>query len=114
MKTRTAALLLMVMLASPAYSGAQAVLQPAQTSVRIANFGKVNDNYYRGAQPKLADYTALAKLGVKTVIDLTKDGDLTEAASVAHEGMRFFRIPLTTTDRQWVRTRKARSGSKAR
>jgi len=99
MKTRTAALLLMVMLGSPGYSDAQAVLQQSQTSVRIPNFGKVNDNYYRGAQPKTADYTALARLGIKTVIDLTKEGDLTEAASVAQEGMRFFRIPLTTTDR---------------
>ena len=99
MKTRTAALLLTMMLGSPAHSGAQAVLQHVQTSVRIPNFGKINDNYYRGAQPKAADYTALARLGIKTVIDLTKNGEMTEAASVAREGMRFFRIPLTTTDR---------------
>src|SRR5262245_59437110 len=99
MKTRTAAMLLMVMLDSPAYAGAQVALQQAETTVRIPNLGKVNDNYYRGAQPRTADYTALARFGIKTVIDLTKDGDLTEAATVAREGMHFFRIPLTTTDR---------------
>ena len=99
MNTRTAALLLLVMLGTPAYSRAQAAIEPSQASVGIANFGKVNENYYRGAQPKPDDYAALARLGIRTVIDLTKDGDLTEAASVAREGMRFVRIPLTTTDR---------------
>ena len=35
---------------------------------------KINDNYYRGAQPERRDYADLAALGVKTVIDLTEDG----------------------------------------
>jgi tyrosine-protein phosphatase SIW14 len=75
----------------------------AQTSVLprvdIPNFGKINDNYYRGAQPKAADYSKLARLGIRTVIDLTKNGEEGEPSAVERHGMRFFRIPLTTSDR---------------
>jgi hypothetical protein len=44
------------------------------SSIRIDNFGRVNDQYYRGAHPKGHDYADLAALGIKTLIDLT-DGD---------------------------------------
>ena len=64
--------------------------------IRIDNFGKINANYFRGAQPEGSDYRDLAVLGVKTVIDLTADGDAAEARLVSHEGMTFFRIPMTT------------------
>jgi tyrosine-protein phosphatase SIW14 len=64
--------------------------------IRIDNFGQVNTHYFRGAQPEGNDYHDLAALGVKTVIDLTADGDAAEAGLVAHEGMTFFRIPMTT------------------
>jgi hypothetical protein len=36
------------------------------SSIRIYNFGRVDPNYYRGAQPKGRDYSDLAALGVKT------------------------------------------------
>jgi protein tyrosine/serine phosphatase len=64
---------------------------------RIENFGRVDDSYYRGAQPAGSDFAELATLGVKTVIDLTGDDyqpteqRLTEAA-----GMHYVRIPMTT------------------
>ena len=45
----------------------------AASSVRIDNFGRVNANYYRGAQPEGQDYNDLAALGVKTIINLTSD-----------------------------------------
>jgi protein tyrosine/serine phosphatase len=64
--------------------------------VEIANFGRVSDTYYRGAQPENADYDALAKLGVKTVIDLQADGLSSEADLVKTAGMTYFRIPMTT------------------
>jgi hypothetical protein len=32
-------------------------------------FGRVNANYYRGAQPEGQDYNDLAALGVKTIIN---------------------------------------------
>jgi predicted nucleic acid-binding protein len=52
--------------------------------------------YYRGAQPEGADYAALAKLGVKTVIDLQADGLAHEAGLVNTAGMTYVRIPMTT------------------
>src|SRR5262249_45566566 len=61
--------------------------------------GRINDNYYRGAQPEGRDYKDLAALGVKTVIDLTKDGHADEQGRVEGAGMKFFRIPMTTSER---------------
>jgi protein tyrosine/serine phosphatase len=68
----------------------------AAASIRIDNFGRVNPNYYRGAQPEGHDYADLAALGVKTVIDLTQDGDAGEPGIVQGLGMKFYRIPMTT------------------
>jgi protein tyrosine/serine phosphatase len=65
-------------------------------AVHIDNFGQVSKTYYRGAQPKGQDFADLAALGIKTVIDLTADGDPTEEASVKKLGMSFVRIPMTT------------------
>jgi protein tyrosine/serine phosphatase len=65
--------------------------------VHIGNFGKVNDNYFRGSQPKGSDYRDLAALGVKTVIDLQQDGPSNEAGIVSATGMKFFRIGMTTS-----------------
>ena len=71
----------------------------ALSSIRIDNFGVINDKSYRGAQPDPADFTALAKLGVKLVIDLQKDGEHAEQGLVERAGMKFVRIPMTTSDR---------------
>src|SRR5262245_23026475 len=69
----------------------------ALSRIRIGNFGKINDNYFRGAQPKGSDYRDLAAIGVKTVIDLQIDGPSNEAGNVAAAGMKFFRIGMTTS-----------------
>ena len=73
--------------------------EAAVSAIRIDNFGQINDHYYRGAQPHADDYADLAALGVKTVIDLTKDGRADEQGFVEGHGMRFVRIPLTTSER---------------
>jgi protein tyrosine/serine phosphatase len=69
------------------------------SKIRIKNFGQTSEAYYRGAQPESRDYPALAGIGVKTVIDLTRDGRADEQGLVEHAGMRFYRIPLTTSER---------------
>ena len=69
----------------------------AAPRISIDNFGKINANYYRGAQPQGRDYADLAALGVKTVIDLQKDGPSNEAADVTAAGMKFVRIGMTTS-----------------
>lgn len=75
--------------------GGQALAGTPQIS--IDNFGKVNNNYYRGAQPKGSDYKDLAALGIKTVIDLQIDGPSSEAGLVKGAGMNFYRIGMTTS-----------------
>src|SRR5438132_1030185 len=68
-------------------------------NIHIKNFGRTNADYYRGAQPDSRDYPALAALGIRTVIDLTRDGRDDEPLLVQRAGMKFYRIPLTTSDR---------------
>jgi hypothetical protein len=40
----------------------------------VDDFAKLDDNYYRGGQPKREDYVRLAALGIKTVVDLRQRG----------------------------------------
>jgi len=65
-------------------------------AIGIDNFGRISETYYRGAQPDGRDYSDLASLGVKTVIDLQEDGLPVERQLVESAGMRFFRIPMNT------------------
>jgi protein tyrosine/serine phosphatase len=91
------ALTLALPVATQELSLAAAPKSAAVSSIRIDNFGKINDRYYRGAQPSGRDYADLAGLGIKTVIDLQQDGPRQEAGLVEQAGMRFHRIPMTTS-----------------
>jgi protein tyrosine phosphatase (PTP) superfamily phosphohydrolase (DUF442 family) len=65
--------------------------------ISIDNFGRISDTYYRGAQPAGDDYTALAKLGIKTVINLTSDDAVAEEPGmVTNAGMKYVAMPMTT------------------
>lgn len=81
---------------------ALAILSTAQTAqrekaskVQVKNFGCINENFYRGAQPKERDYADLAAMGVKTIIDLQRDGHAEEQSLVETQGMKFYRIPMS-------------------
>jgi protein tyrosine/serine phosphatase len=65
--------------------------------IHIDNFGQVSDTYYRGAQPNAQGFAELAALGVRAVIDLTGEDHGDEKLMVEHTGMKFYRIPLTTS-----------------
>jgi protein tyrosine/serine phosphatase len=68
-----------------------------QNNVRpgaIKNFGKINENYYRGSQPTSDELKQLKTLGIKTVIDLRKDSEPEEPQDVRAAGMQYFNIPL--------------------
>ena len=71
-------------------------LAAASSRIHIDNFGRVNDHYFRGAQPSGRDYADLAAFGIKTVIDLQADGLSGEPGFVEAAGMKFHRIPMTT------------------
>lgn len=85
--------------AAPAGSGngeAKATVV-ATPRVGIENFGRISDTFYRGAQPDGRGFADLAKLGVKTVINLTSDDALPdEPTMVAEAGMNYVAMPMTT------------------
>jgi tyrosine-protein phosphatase SIW14 len=103
-RTYIAAALAFITLLAPssALATRDAARDAALAAIGIDNFGVINDNYYRGAQPQgPADYERLAALGVRTVIALqadyaTKNYARTEEADVRAAGMKFHRIPMTT------------------
>jgi tyrosine-protein phosphatase SIW14 len=88
----TAALIVTLCLSAPLFA-------KNVSRIHIDNFGRISDIYYRGAQPNGHGFADLAKLGVKTVIDLAAEGGADEETMVEHDGMKFYRIPLTTSDR---------------
>ncbi len=89
----------LLFLSAAVVSAAAPSRDDALSRVSISNFAMVDADYYRGAQPKGDDYADLAALGIKTVIDLTKDGESGEQRAVEAQGMNFHRIPMTTHSR---------------
>jgi len=73
----------------------------------LPNFYKVDDHVYRGGQPTDDGFNELAKLGIKTVIDLRQIGEHSQAQeemTVTSLGMRYLSIPMkgmsTPNDKQ--------------
>ena len=66
------------------------------SSIKIKNFGQMDERFYRGAQPKEGDYKDLAALGIKTVIDLRDDPESYERPMVESLGMKYINIPMET------------------
>jgi len=57
----------------------------------VPNFHQVDEHVYRGAQPNGQGFAGLAKIGIKTVIDLR--GESSEENSVQRARMRYVRLP---------------------
>jgi tyrosine-protein phosphatase SIW14 len=68
-------------------------------ALRIDNFGKVNDHYYRGAQPEGRDFADLAKFGVKTIVDLRDDAERDSKELAERAGLNYQVIPLNGWER---------------
>ena len=66
---------------------------PAFSNIKISNFGKMDDRFYRGARPKQRDFANLKALGIRTVIDLT-DNTPEEKGYVEAQGMRYVNIAI--------------------
>lgn len=62
--------------------------------IKIKNFGKMDERFYRGAQPKRGDFAALKALGVNTVVDLQAEPTAYEKSEVEALGMRYVNIPI--------------------
>jgi protein tyrosine/serine phosphatase len=70
-------------------AGLQAASLPDVPGVH--NFHQVDEHVYRGAQPDGGSFAGLAKIGIKTVIDLR--GERWEQSAVENAGMRYVRMP---------------------
>jgi protein tyrosine/serine phosphatase len=81
-------------LPAAAVSGQGRVKEADKTSIKISNFGRVNDHIYRGEQPKGDDYRELVALGVKTIVDLRGDNERDAQASAERAGLRYINLPL--------------------
>jgi len=68
------------------------------SNVTIKNFGQMDDRFFRGGQPKENDYSQLAALGIKTVIDLQDDPTTYEKQKVEALGMTYVNIPMSDKD----------------
>ena len=79
-----------LVLTGAAVSVTQSQTQPGVTK----NFGRVNENYFRGSQPTADEYARLKQLGIKTVVDLRIDSEPGEPERVLGLGMQYFNIPL--------------------
>src|SRR5262249_45355611 len=66
----------------------------------LPHFFQVSDHIYRGGQPTGEGWAQLAKLGVKTVIDLRREGEdgehstKAEAKAVEAAGMQYVHVPM--------------------
>ena len=78
-----------LVLSLPAFAGSSAR--------EIQNFFQVDDHVYRGAQPTGEGLRYLAKIGVKTVLDLRENDSeaSAEEQAVTALGMQFVNVPMT-------------------
>jgi protein tyrosine/serine phosphatase len=63
----------------------------------VPNFNQVNEHVFRGGQPTTEGWQSLAKLGVKTVVDLRRTDEHSpevEAQAVTAAGMRYVNVPM--------------------
>jgi protein tyrosine/serine phosphatase len=91
---RNVASAILVLLAFAVVSQAQEVSNLKSSTIKIKNFGQMDERFYRGARPKPEDFKNLAALGIKTVIDLTEDPNQEEKAAVEALGMNYIKIPM--------------------
>ena len=94
LKHRSILAALVLSISVPAW---QAQAQAQAQAPSIPNFHQVNDHVYRGGQPEPQAWPALAKMGIKTVIDLRREDEhstAAEAQAVKAAGMNYVNVPM--------------------
>lgn len=66
----------------------------AEAGVDLPNFGRLNDHYFRGAQPLARQYDDLKAIGVKTIVDLRDDARPYAKDAAERAGLRYINLPL--------------------
>jgi protein tyrosine phosphatase (PTP) superfamily phosphohydrolase (DUF442 family) len=83
--------------ASPAHVATPGNVPSIVAVPGIPNFHQVNEHVFRGGQPTSESWPNLAKLGVKTVIDLRREDEHStaeEAQAVSAAGMIYINVPM--------------------
>jgi len=62
--------------------------------IKVSNFGKMDERFYRGARPKEQDFAAMKALGINTVIDISDEPREWEKPAVEAVGMRYVHLPI--------------------
>lgn len=91
MQRYAASILVLVLALIPLWAGAPDLLD----APGVPNFHQVDPHLYRGAQPTSQGFTSLAKLGIRTVVDLRggrERGD--EQKIVEAAGMHYVHVPM--------------------
>ena len=67
----------------------------------IGNFGKISESLYRGAQPDAAGIESLARLGIKSIINLRMTNDVwqAEASAARASGITYTNVPFKVLGR---------------
>jgi protein tyrosine/serine phosphatase len=75
---------------------AKEIARDAARHAGLPNFHRVNEVLYRGGQPKQGGLRELARLGVKTVVNLRDDDERAraEGEEARAEGLLYFNVPL--------------------
>ena len=89
---------LALILASQITVFSQEIQKTDISTVTIKNFGQMDERFFRGGQPKENDYSQLAALGIKTVIDLQDEPKAYEKQNVEALGMKYVNIPMSDKD----------------
>ncbi|HEX8178772.1 MAG TPA: sulfur transferase domain-containing protein [Pyrinomonadaceae bacterium] len=89
--TRTVSLVVLLLL-----SVATARARDEGRYLELPNFHQVNAQLYRGAQPKAGGLAQLARLGIKTIINLRADDDREDAEEREARalGLGYYNVPL--------------------
>jgi protein tyrosine/serine phosphatase len=68
--------------------------------IKISNFGKMDNRFYRGARPKEGEgqFEALKALGIETVIDLTDKPRAYERTEAEAAGLKYISVPMSDDD----------------
>ena len=93
-RRRTALLALITLLSLASISSAQKLTSSDFSTVKIKNFGQMDERFYRGGQPKERDYRDLAQLGIRTIIDLRDDPEEYAKTTAESAGMTYINIPM--------------------
>ena len=67
-------------------------------TLKLKNFGQINANYFRGARPADQDYKTLAAMGIKSIVNLERDGDSTAQQKAEAAGVKFFLIRMSDSE----------------